>query len=485
MAKTPPATTPGPLPKPKSPYAPIGTAGLRQAGGYVSADFRPELVGANGRRLFAEMGENDPVLSGILFATSMLLRKVPWTVQPADEKNKEAQTARELVEDELFEEMQTPWADMLSEVCTMFTFGFAPMEIIWRKRPDGELGVLRLALRSQETLWKWEFSADTVELLGMWQQDVWAGKAAVFIPLNRLVLFRTQRVYENPEGRSLLRGCYVPWVRKKAIEEAEGRAALRAAGVVKLRVPGDIMQPDASAADKATYAEYRAVAERLAQDRQGAIILPHDVEPETNVEKYDFEYVLADSPRAANMTDIVERIDKRLAATVLADWILLGQQSLGSFALSSDKTDIFYDTLEGWLGLMADTLNRQLIRPWWALRGLDETTRPKLVPGDVRRVSLPDLGTFIANVSRAGMPLFPDERLEKHLRGVAKLPEPSPETQERSALEHEQAMNTLQGLDEHGQPKPSPVDEAIEIARAKASIGQGGKPGGGPNGKKE
>jgi hypothetical protein len=47
---------------------------------------------------------------------------------------------------------------------------------------------------------------------------------------------------------------------------------------------------------------------------------------------YSIEYVVpaAGGKKAADMTPIIERYDKRMASTVLADFILLGQQAVGS-----------------------------------------------------------------------------------------------------------------------------------------------------------
>ena len=49
---------------------------------------------------------------------------------------------------------------------------------------------------------------------------------------------------------------------------------------------------------------------------------------------------------------IIERYDTRMAMTVLADFIFLGHQSVGSFALSSDKTELFSMAIGAYLDII-------------------------------------------------------------------------------------------------------------------------------------
>jgi hypothetical protein len=216
----------------------VGSAGLRRTGGYISADFLPQLTGTQGIRAYTEMSSNDPLIGAMLFAITMLIRETSWRVEPADDSAKAKELA-DWVEDELFNRMDTSFSDCLSEVSSMFTYGFAPMEVVYVKRDDGRLGIRKIELRNQETLEKWEYDEEDREVVGMWQQDLIHPR--VLIPLDKMLLFRTQTTHGNPEGRSVLRTSYVSWMRKRAIEEAEGRAALRSAGVVAVRIPGRLL----------------------------------------------------------------------------------------------------------------------------------------------------------------------------------------------------------------------------------------------------
>ena len=48
-----------------------------------------------------------------------------------------------------------------------------------------------------------------------------------------------------------------------------------------------------------------------------------------------------------------------MAMTVLADFIFLGHQQVGSFALSSDKTELFAMAIGAYLDIICETFNSQ------------------------------------------------------------------------------------------------------------------------------
>lgn len=412
------------LPPDPNKFLQIGSTGLRRTGGFVHEDFLPKLQGLTGARTYTEMAENDPILGGMLFAITMLLRQTPWRVEAKDD-SRAAKEAQELVQTVLFEKLTSSFSDVLSEVCSMFTYGYAPLEIVWARDDQKNIIPRKLALRSQQSVYRWAFdeAKDRGAVLGFWQMDPSAPSANPFLPITRLLLFRTEARLNNPEGRSILRHCYVPWTRKKQIEEAEGRAALRAAGVVELRIPARLMSTSASEDERLMFEAFKTMLTHLATDRQGGIILPSDVDPETKVPAYEFKYVLADGKRQADMSPLVERIDKRMAGSVLADFMLLGQQATGSFALSSDKTSLFTLAISAWNKVIAGPFNRDLLPRWWALNGWDLATMPTLVPGDIEGPDLGQLAAYIGALASAGAPLFPDPELEKYLRRQANLPE--------------------------------------------------------------
>lgn len=412
----------------------IGGTGISHFG-FIAEDFIPGLNGQTGVRAYREMMDNDPVIFAMLYAITMLLRGVTWRVEPAagdDVDEDRAQIAADFIKSVFFEDMERPFAEFISEVVSLIGYGHDLHEIVYKIRggatndpttrsrfADQRIGIRKLSPRAQDTIWRWDMD-DEGDVKGVWQ--VLPDRAEVYIPADKLLLFRTSTNKNNPEGRSALRGCYVPYQRKQAIEAAEGRAAMRSAGLVELAIPASFMAPDASDPEKQVFNAYKKVADTVAQDRQGSIVLPSDRDEHGN-RMFSVAYVSTEGRRPVDMTPVIERYDKRMAASLLADFILLGQQSVGSFALSSDKTQLFSRSLAAYLDMIAAPLNRKLIPALWELNGFDEALMPTLVPADVSARDLKELGTYVTQLVTAGARFFPDIKLENVLRDEAGLPE--------------------------------------------------------------
>src|SRR5205823_5722858 len=102
-----------------------------------------------------------------------------------------------------------------------------------------------------------------------------------------------------------------------------------------------------------------------------------------------------------------------------ADFILLGHENVGSFALSSDKTDLFAVALGTYLDVIEDTFNRYAVPRLFELNNMNLENLPEVKHGDIEQPDLAELGAYIAALVQAGAPLFPDTDLEKYLREVA------------------------------------------------------------------
>jgi hypothetical protein len=402
----------------------IGSTGLRQYGGMVEEEFLKELKGLRGSSTYREMMDNDATVGAVLFAVSMLLRKASWEVQAADD-SQEADDAKAFVEDVLFNGMTKTWEDFIDEVCSMFGYGFAPHEIIWLRRDDGKIGIKDLPLRAQPTVVRWAIDeTDGGSIDGLWQQPL-AGPQ-VFIPIEKLLLFRTTVARNNPEGRSILRTAYRSWKFKKRVEEIEGVGVERdLAGLPIAKIPGRFFASDAPPEDKAVLTSWQTLVRNVRNDKQQGIVLPSDTDTKGKP-LYEFELLSSAGSRSIDTTKIVDRYDRQIATSVLADFIFLGQKAVGSFALSSDKTALFSTAIGGFLDAICSVLNKHLLVRLWKLNGFDPEMMPKLKPGDVESANLQELGGFITSLAGAGMALFPDVDLENHLRETAGLP-PMPE----------------------------------------------------------
>lgn len=475
----------------QNPGAEIGATGLRLAnGGTVEEEYHPNLIGRQALRTWREMSDNDPIVGGIMYSINMLVRQVDWFAEQGDASEEDVEYLESCKDD-----MSHSWADFVSEVLSMLTYGFSYHEIVYKRRQgrqkddskhssskynDGKIGWAKLPIRAQDTLQEWAFDQNTGKVTGFVQLAPPLYKVRT-IPLQKALLFRTTSFKDNPEGRSLLRNAYRPWYFKNRIETIEGTGIERdLAGFPVIGVPAAFLSDQAKAEEKAIVEAFKTVGANLRRDKQEYVIMPKAYDEFGN-ELFTLELMSAGGARAFDTSAIIQRYDQRIAMTVLADFILLGHEKVGSFALSSDKTDLFAVALGTILDTIEETLNRFAIPRLWEMNGWDPAKAPILRHGDIEDRDLATLGTFLQNLTSMGMTLFPDEDLDKYLRKTAHLPERSEETiklQEEAKAEamalQQQQMGGAEGEQDYEEDPEGAI--TFKDSGGAAAGAAGGKP---------
>ena len=172
-----------------------GSSGLRQYGGWVREEFLPQLRGRQAARTYREMQDNSPTVGAILFAIQQTMRQVSWRVSSYDDTPEAIQGAEFL--ESCMEDMSQPWPDFIAETLSMLPYGFAPHELVYKRRlgrksqrsskfADGKIGWAKIALRGQDTILKWFFD-DEGDVTGLTQQPWFGG--LIDIPMEKLLLF--------------------------------------------------------------------------------------------------------------------------------------------------------------------------------------------------------------------------------------------------------------------------------------------------------
>lgn len=409
-----------------------GLTGLRRSAGYVQEEFLPQLKGYRAISTYREMRDNDPVVGAILYAIDKLVRQVNWRVQPASKSAKDKKAAA-FVESCMMD-MSTAWPDVVSEIMSMLTYGWSYHEVVYKRRQgdnrdpskrskydDGKIGWRKMPIRSQDTRERWEFD-EKGGIQGCWQSAP-PDYSLTYIPIQKALLFRTTAEKNNPEGRSVLRNAYRPWYFKRRIEEIEAIGIERdLAGFPVMYVDPEIMRDDTSGAKQTIFNDYKEAVVNIRRDQQEGMILPSIYDDSGN-QLYRLELLSSGGKRQFDTSSIIQRYDQRMATTVLADFILLGQQAYGSYALSSDKTNLFAVSLQTYLQIIQSVMNEYAIPALFRVNGMPEKALPELMFGEIETPPLTEIGTFIQQLAGAGAPLFPDDDLENHLRGMAHLPE--------------------------------------------------------------
>lgn len=394
-------------------------------------EFLPELRGIKGVHAYTEMADNDATVGAILFAIEMLMRKCEFHIEPGGDSQKDKDAA-EFVES-CMHDMERTWSDTLSEMLSFLTYGWSYHEIVYKRRvgkttspitnskyADGLIGWRKLPIRSQDTLYGWEYKDDSDDLLGMTQNPP-PKFTKITIPIEKALHFRTKSRKDNPEGRSILRTAYRAYYFKKRLEEIEGYGMERdLAGFPVLYAPEDMDIWSDEPEMQAALARAELIVSSIRRDAREGLVLPGGKE-----NGWRLELLASGSRRQFDTNAIIDRYDKRIATSVLADFVMMGQQSVGSFALADNKTQIFAMAIGSYLDTICEVFNNQGIPRLIDINGdhfKGITDYPKMVHGDIEERDLTQFTTFVKEMAATGL-ITPDEELEKEIRRVGHLPE--------------------------------------------------------------
>lgn len=417
-----------------SPLDSIGATGVRRSAGIIDEEFLPALRGRKAVKVFKEMSLNDPIVGSLLFTFEQLLRQTNWTVEGASQ-SKEDQDAATFLE-QCMDDMSSSWGDTIAEILSFLTYGWSYSEIVYKRRvgpweadprkrskhSDGRIGWRKIEIRAQETLQRWLFDKEG-SVKGMVQIAPPLYKTT-FIPIERALLFRFRENKGSPEGISMLRNAYRPWFMKKRLEEFEAIGIERdLAGMPVAKVPASYMTADRKSKDYRTFQAFKQMVRGIRRDEHEGIVLPQLYDKETKQPLFEFELMSAGGSRQFDTSSIIQRYEQRILMTVLADFIMVGHQGQGSYALHVDKTGIFRAALNAVARHIADVFNRHAIPKLFAINGWKPQELPKIVPSNVDAPNLTELAGFMSSLAGMGMEWFPDPDMEKYLRKIAGLPD--------------------------------------------------------------
>lgn len=394
-------------------------------------EFLPELRGNKAVQAYGEMADNDATVGAVLFAIEMLMRQCEFHIEPAGDTEADKKAA-EFVES-CMDDMEETWTDILSEIMSFLTYGWSVHEIVYKRRmgktknphtnskyDDGLIGWKKLPIRSQDTLYGWEYEDGTDNLIGMTQQPP-PDLELISIPMDKLLHFRTKSRKNNPEGRSILRTAYRAHYFKKRIEEIEAYGVERdLAGFPVLYAPADFPIWDSDDPEMVqTLMRAERIVSSIRRDAREGLVLPG------GENGWKLELLTSGSRRQFDTNAILDRYDRRIATSVLADFVMLGQQAVGSFALADNKTKIFAMAIGTYLDVICEVFNNQGIPRLIDINGehfKGITDYPVMVHGDIESPDLQMFSKYLTDMVGIGV-LVPDEALEEEVRRVGGLPE--------------------------------------------------------------
>lgn len=420
-----------------SDFKELGSTGLRRSGGTVYEEFLTTLRGIRGARVYREMADNDPTIGSMLFAIEKVITRLEWRVDPYSDNSEDGETQakdKEVADfvESCLNDMSDSWDATLSQILSMLVFGYSYHEIVYKKRGgdsndptkrskfnDGKIGWRKMPIRSQETLWQWMIDEDG-GIQGMIQSDPSSGGSHT-IPIDKALLFRTTSQKNNPEGRSILRNAYRPWFFKRRIEEIEAIGIERdLAGLPVAYLPPEYLSSTATPEQASVLASIQAIVTSIKRNEQEGIVMPAMYD-DNGHKMFDLQLLSSGGSRQFDTDKTIQRYDQRMAMSILSDFILLGHDRVGSYALGSSKMDLWSMAVDSIAKNIAEVMNQYAIPRLLKLNGMDVSRAPFLTYGEVSHVDLTEISDFVTKLAQAGV-LMPDPKLEDYLRTVAGLP---------------------------------------------------------------
>jgi len=186
-------------------------------------------------------------------------------------------------------------------------------------------------------------------------------------------------------------------------------------------VPPDILlgSDEKSVAQRQRYEE---IIQNLHRNEDEGILMPSVFDKSGN-KMFNISLLGPGGQRTFSTSEIIDRYDKRIAMTVLADFLFLGQGSTGTYALAETRNDLFAMSITSILDAIQEVINSYAIPKLFRLNVFDNPySLPQLQHGKVSSINLSDLGTFVSMLARAGIAITDVEQINYLLR-MANMPE--------------------------------------------------------------
>ena len=327
------------------------------------------------------------------------------------------------------------WLETCNNANTFMKYGYSLMNVVTEVRKYGPYKGARclkkLGPRDQKSVYAWLWDKNRRDCLGFVQKPMITGglptpymgnvgynetvNYTTDYPILRnrqLLHFKFDPVNNNPQGRSPFVSCYKAWKEKQLIEQLEVIAAQKdMTGTVILTVPSELIeranQPDLYPNEAYEYAQLQANAAALQKAENTFMVLTSDTDDTTKKPLYDVRLLGLDgaSTSAYKTSDIIDQKRKSIYNVWGCGFLLLGQDSVGSYALSSDQVSTHGGFVNRAATYLKDVYETQLAPTLLAANDvyLPYNDMPQLILHDPTEIDNDAMGKLIQRLASVGM----------------------------------------------------------------------------------
>ena len=373
--------------------------------------------------IYEKMARSDGQVKAILLMLSLPIRATQWFVRPKDD-SQEAKKVANYVNDCLFGGygigLNSGFDEFIKNVTTMFQFGHSIFEKVFEIR-QGKIKWKKFAVRPQSTIY--EIYYDEVgDCKGIDQYNIKENWETVYIPIEKLLVFSHDMQQGNVRGMSVLRSAYKHWSIKDFLYKIVNVGIERNfVGTPVLTLPEGYTEEDKDLADE--------IVATLRSHQFGGVRLPAGFV----LDMFEGKRTLAD------VQPYIDHHDNLIAKCILSSFMNLGSgsSSSGSFALSSDQSQMYLMMLDSSAKNICSVMNTHAI--------------PEIVNYNFITDLYPELAfkpmnsTKIINTLKTlvdGKIVLPDDDMEAYIRDMLDFPKANP-AQNRKEIAEQFKQNQL------------------------------------------
>lgn len=407
---------------PKGPTSTVGRVGVQNLKIQRLGMDDPILKELRGPRAIKTIDRMllDPIIAGAIERNGLFLRAPGWTLNAGGTAPVDA-AFRDFCAENL-DSLQGGFSAVVGESAEMLGWGYALFEQLFVR--DGTfLRWSALAPRDQRTIGGWRIDEGTGAVLGVTQQ-IPDGGTSVEIPGWKVLHFRTSFAAGRPEGRTFLRGAFLPWTDKQELRRIVKVGIRRdLTGMLKIQVPPEITTEDANAEQKQALEDAKQMGRDVERDLREFLIVPHEKNQDGTESGWKVELMTSGGRRSLDLESIWKQQNSEIAIAIFAEYMLLGTGETGSWALSSDKTTMAARALGAILKNVGIELREKGFR---TLRALNPAFHQAALPvpehDDIEDLSLTEWMTAAAQAVGGGI-VTPDRGIEAEARRRLEVPD--------------------------------------------------------------
>ena len=396
---------------PKGEVGTTGTSSMALGGDIIltEEDYNPDLRGQAFYDQIDRMRLSDSQVKAVMSILKLPLLAADWGIEPASDNPKDIEIA-EWLEDRFFNHQMRSWDYLLRHALLALDFGCMPFEMVWDVETDDMLNrpmvhLTKLAPRMPRTIMEWRLTEDGqlasiqqyAERNGTYQQIEIAGE--------RLLVITHDMEGANYKGTSILRQARKDWFIKERLQRINQVAIEKRAAGIDVGTLPDNAKPEQQTA-------FESVLQTIRTHERAYVVEPSG-------HKYRIEGI---SGAVLDPLPSIQYADVMILRSILADFLVAGTGSEGSFALVRDRSSFFLMSL----GAIADELrapiNRYLIPQWVNWNWPNVTEYPELTHSRLDRRDVGAIADALKGLIPVGV-ITPGDEVEREMRELLEMPD--------------------------------------------------------------